>query len=69
MKKTKKSTQVPSGFYHKGIIKRNDLFREYPRLAFLRDIYTAMMDEVVTDVASKESNISIRNDFAQTIFL
>ena len=52
-KKQKKSIHVPSGFYHKGIIKKNDQFHEYPRLAFLRDIYAALMDEVITAMAGK----------------
>ena len=54
-KKQKKSIHMPSGFYHKGIIKKNDPFHEYPRLAFLRDIYATLMDEVMTAMAGKQT--------------
>ena len=48
MKKIRRSTSIPSGFLQKGIVKSNDQFREYPRLAFLRDIYASLVDEVIT---------------------
>lgn len=53
MKKVKKTSHVPSGFYSKGIIKSNDQFHDYPRLAFLRDTYAALMDEVITAMAGQ----------------
>ena len=53
MKRVKKTSHVPAGFYHKGIIKHNDQFHEYPRLAFLRDTYAALTDEVITAMAGK----------------